>query len=188
MIHEKKTVEIGDFLVAQPLLNDSNFNRTVVLVAEHSTEDGTIGFVLNRAMELRLHEVIGGVEPCDHLVYYGGPVQQDNLFFIHSLGALIPDSTPINEKLFWGGDFEVLRKMIAEGEIGTHQVRFLLGYSGWGENQLAAELEEKSWIVVPENTINPLTENSEMMWKNVLLRMENDKRIWANMPQNPILN
>lgn len=188
MIHEKKKVEVGDFLVAQPLLSDTNFNRTVVLITEHSDEEGTIGFVINRAMELYLHEVISDLDPCDHKVYYGGPVQQDNLFFIHSLGPLIPDSTPISEKLFWGGNFEVLREKIAAGEIGTNQIRFLLGYSGWGEKQLSSELEEKSWMVVPENTINPLTENSEMIWKNVLLRMENDKRIWANMPQNPILN
>lgn len=68
----------GRLLIATPMLNDPNFERTVVLVLEH-TDDGAVGLVLNRPTEL---EFVGSVERWEKLaappavVFVGGPVSQ----------------------------------------------------------------------------------------------------------------
>jgi putative transcriptional regulator len=80
-------------------------------------------------------------------VYNGGPVEQDNLYFIHKIPDLIPESIEISLGIYWGGDFDVVLTLINEGKIKSSDIRFFLGYSGWEPFQLEEELEINSWIV-----------------------------------------
>ena len=50
-------------------------------------------------------------------IYLGGPVDQDNLFFIHNCNDLIPNGKLINENLFWGGDFKKAISLINDNVI-----------------------------------------------------------------------
>src|SRR3974390_1608460 len=90
--------EQGKLLISEPFMNDPNFKRTVVLLATHN-EEGSVGFVLNRPMpfgksdkNLTLENVSEDFAGCDFLVWDGGPVQRDSLFFMHTLGDAIPES------------------------------------------------------------------------------------------------
>ena len=68
-------------LVATPALGDPNFDRTVVLMLEH-TEDGAVGLVLNRPSGTDLDEAGADWEGWDLLaaqppvVFVGGPVSR----------------------------------------------------------------------------------------------------------------
>src|SRR5690606_24228438 len=72
------TSTAGRLLIAEPMLGDPNFERTVVLVVEHSDE-GAMGLVLNRPTDLA---VAGALPAWDHLasepavLHVGGPVEE----------------------------------------------------------------------------------------------------------------
>ena len=47
----------GKLLVAEPFLGDPSFERSVVILTEHN-EDGSVGFILNRALDLTLDQLV----------------------------------------------------------------------------------------------------------------------------------
>src|SRR5256885_10926197 len=66
----------GRLLVAEPMLLDPNFVRTVVLLVEH-TEEAAAGVVLNRPSETQLSEALppwASRAATPPLVFVGGPV------------------------------------------------------------------------------------------------------------------
>ncbi len=176
----------GQLLLANPFMGDDNFKRTVVLLVEHSDE-GSLGFVLNRSTGVRLAEAVEEPVQFEGLLYSGGPVQPETLHVIHRLGPLVDGSTRIAEGVFWGGALDRLLRMLAEGRVGTDEARFFSGYSGWGPGQLAEELEGKSWIVVPAPP-NILDLSVNNLWRAVLRSMGNEYAILANFPEDPRLN
>ena len=85
----------GKLLIADPsILNDSSFNRTIILLTEH-TQNNTVGFILNRPLEYSINELLPDVI-CDFSIYQGGPVEQDNLYFVHKVPDLISESIEIS--------------------------------------------------------------------------------------------
>src|SRR5665811_2169096 len=103
----------GHLLVAEPsIIGDISFNRSVVLLADH-TESGSIGFILNKELEYSLKDLVPEVNG-NFKIYNGGPVEQDNLYFIHKVPELIPDSIEIASGIYWGGNFEIMKKIIKQ--------------------------------------------------------------------------
>lgn len=177
----------GKLLVAEPsILNDKSFNRSVIYLTEHSKE-GSIGFILNKPTEYVLSDLIPEIDS-DFIIYNGGPVEQENLYFIHKLPELIPDSIQISDNIYWGGNFDALTGLLDSDIIDNTKIRFFLGYSGWSEKQLNEELNESTWIVTENKCQNLLTINSTEFWRNQLLKCGGEYQIWANSPENPALN
>ncbi len=81
----------GHLLIAEPsIIGDLSFNRSIILIADHNPE-GSIGFILNKPLDFTLQDLIPEIEiPFE--VYNGGPVEQDNLYYIHKTPELIPNS------------------------------------------------------------------------------------------------
>jgi len=177
----------GKLLVSEPsILNDKSFNRSVIYLSEHSNE-GCIGFIINKPTEFILNDLINEIN-CDFKIYNGGPVEQENLYFIHKLPNLIPNSIEIDKDIYWGGDFDILTDLLNNKTIKPTDIRFFLGYSGWSVSQLKEELEESTWTVVDNNYKNLLEVESNDIWKNQLLEFGGEYQIWANAPKNPNLN
>lgn len=178
----------GHLLVAEPtVINDNSFNRSVVLIADHN-QNGSVGFILNKPLEHTLGKLIPEVDS-DINVFYGGPVEQDNLYFIHKIPDLIPNSIEIAHGIYWGGDFNMVLKLIKQKLLHKSEIRFFLGYSGWETNQLDQELEINSWVVVRNRYENKLIEKShDNFWKEKMIELGGDYLIWANAPENPSLN
>lgn len=81
----------GRLLVAEPsILNDTAFNRSVVLLTEHN-KSGSIGFIMNKPMKYKMRDLVPEID-CNFPIYNGGPVSQENLYFIHNIPKLIPAS------------------------------------------------------------------------------------------------
>lgn len=169
------------------MLGDPNFDRSVILLTEHN-ENGSVGFVINKPLKLRLEDIVIGFPPLETTVYHGGPVQQDSLYFIHNKGNLIPGSEHIKDDLYWGGDLEPMKEMIECGLVTAENLRFFLGYSGWGMGQLDAELSEKSWLVLDNGGIDVFQDDAVEMWKKILIAMGGKYPLWANSPADPNLN
>ncbi|PKQ44240.1 YqgE/AlgH family protein [Confluentibacter flavum] len=178
----------GDLLIAEPtIIGDSSFNRSIILLADHN-EEGSIGFILNKPLEYTINDLVPEIE-APFKVYNGGPVEQDNLYFIHKVPELIPNSVEISLGVFWGGDFNNVADLIAKKEIKETDIRFFLGYSGWEVNQLENELKTNSWLVT-ENIYKKdiIAKDYESFWKEKMLEFGGEYSIWSNAPENPNYN
>lgn len=178
----------GDLLIAEPaIIGDVSFNRSIVLIADHSQE-GSIGFILNKPLDYTINELVPEVEAA-YKVYNGGPVEQDNLYFIHKVPKLIPESIEISLGIFWGGDFSKVAELIIKGDINENDIRFFLGYSGWEANQLEEELKANSWVVTQNIYKNSIIEKDyKSFWKEKMLEFGGEYSIWSNAPENPNYN
>ncbi|WP_353777805.1 YqgE/AlgH family protein [Winogradskyella sp. 3972H.M.0a.05] len=178
----------GNLLIAEPsIIGDLSFNRSVILLADHSAQ-GSIGFILNKPLDFTLSDLIADTDS-DFQIFNGGPVEQDNLYFIHKVPELIPGSIEISLGIYWGGDFEVVLELLKNGKLETKDIRFFLGYSGWEPEQLESELESNAWVVT-ENVYKEglIDKCCETFWKEKMLELGGEYSIWSNAPENPSYN
>ncbi len=178
----------GDLLIAEPsIIGDISFNRSIVLLTDHS-EEGSIGFILNKPLEYTINDLVPEIE-ASFKVYNGGPVEQDNLYFIHKVPDLIPNSIEISLGIYWGGDFTEVANLISEGKISEKDIKFFLGYSGWEINQLENELKSNSWVVTKNIYKKSIIEKDyEFFWKEKMVELGGNYSIWSNAPENPSYN
>ncbi len=187
MVRFNKKPAKGKFLVSEPFLEDPNFKRSVILLSEHNDE-GTVGFILNKPVDAMINDAITDFPPFDSNIYFGGPVQTDTLHYIHVIGEKLPESKKIMNGIYWGGDFDILKLMIEAGQVKPSDIRFYVGYSGWGSAQLAKEIKEQSWILAPGNKQFTFSGNYKSLWRDVLKSMGKEYSILSNFPEDPSLN
>ena len=180
-------IEKGSLLLAEPFISDPFFKRTVILVCDHGKE-GSFGFVLNNYVEVELSQLIEDFPDDKINVSIGGPVKSSNLFYLHTQGDLIPNSVAIMDGLYFGGDFDVLKEKVVSGEVALKEIRFFLGYSGWGVGQLDDELGEKSWFVTKVNASTIMHFNEKDMWRGIMRKLGKKGQLVANFPEDPELN
>ena len=177
----------GILLIADPFLKDPNFLRTVVFLCEHKKE-GSFGFVLNRQYENTLDELIPELEGHQVPIYYGGPVQVDSIHFLHQYPDEIPGGQEVVKGVYWGGDFDAVIDLVKNSAIDTDKIRFFIGYSGWGEDQLNTEMIEKTWLTVKANRNLIFHHKQEEIWKDALKHLGGEYEMMANFPIDPQLN
>lgn len=177
----------GRLLLAEPFLDDPYFRRSVILLTEHN-ENGTIGFILNKPIEIKLKDAVGELPPIDSNIHLGGPVAKETLHFLHTDGKLIEGSLEILKGLYWGGNFETLKKLISEDKIKAESIKFFVGYSGWEPKQLDNELKQHSWIVLPGKVKDIMTRNAASLWKDILKAKGKEFAVIADFPMDPNLN
>ena len=85
----------GDILLSEPTMGDFYFGRSVVLLVDHSEVEGSFGIIVNKSLHMRLNEIADVFEDFDAPVYLGGPVAENQIFFMHTLGDLLPDTCQI---------------------------------------------------------------------------------------------
>ena len=183
----KKKAEKGLVLVSEPFMGDDYFKRSVVYLVEHNSE-GTIGFMLNKPMDIKVKDLFADFPEIDSTVFLGGPVQAQNLFYIHSKGDIISKSIPLRNGLYWDGDFEELKIQIEAGRVKADEIKFFLGYSGWSETQLDEEIKENSWFIQTASENQILKEDSSNLWKEIIQNAEGRVSLMADFPEDPSLN
>ncbi len=177
----------GRLLVASPVLRDPNFARAVVLMLEHSA-DGALGLVLNRPLDLRVHDAVPSplcdLMDEDAVIHGGGPVQPEALIVLadHLLpeeaATLVVGTVGIIDPRSAAEDMpQMLRRARAFG-----------GYAGWSDGQLEGEIAEGAWIDVEAEPDDVFTDDHEGLWGRVVARKGGGYRIVAQMPDDPTLN
>lgn len=177
----------GRLLIAAPFLEDPSFKRAVILLVEHN-EKGSLGLVLNKDLNININDTLQDFPEFDTPVYVGGPVDNDKLFYIHTLGEKLPGSKKIIDGLYWGGDFEQLKSLINMGLVEPDEIRFFIGYSGWDFDQLNSETEEGSWVISDCGLPDVMGALDNLCWRTLLKRMGNMFAVMAEFPEDPSLN
>jgi putative transcriptional regulator len=172
-------------LISSGGLYDPNFRHTVVLVGEHN-EEGALGVVLNRALNVTVADAIPPladlVPPQAHL-FQGGPVQPTSPVLLAELEH--PDLADV---LAFGSVGFLVGEISEEIRPSIVQARVYAGYSGWGAGQLEAEMEEGSWIVEAAREEDVFTDAPDLLWSRVLARKGPDFRQMAKIPYDPSMN
>lgn len=180
-----KRPKIGNVLISDPFLDEDFFRRSVILLCDHN-DDGTFGFVLNNYLDVDLHEVDETFPDVKSRISVGGPVETQSLFFVHSLGNRIEGSIPIDGNLSFGGEYEQVQELLREEPENKDKIRFFLGYSGWGKDQLKGELKENSWIVANNISAEEILKTSNDLFWNYCLEKQGERfKTISKFPINP---
>lgn len=146
----------GHFLISMPHMDDQNFDHTVTYICDHN-ENGAMGIVVNRPLEMPLSELFEHLELANAdsfgnvPVYSGGPVQNDRGFILHSpMEQQFTSSLHINSELTLTTSVDILEN-IASGD-GPENYLVALGYAGWGSGQLEQELSDNVWLSCPADS------------------------------------
>jgi putative transcriptional regulator len=184
--YNKVAPKKGRILVAEPFLQDNYFKRSIVLLTDYSSE-GSVGFVLNKPLDVKVNEVVSDFPSISSMVSIGGPVSTNTIHYIHTYGEEIPNAVKVFDNIYWGGDFAYIKEMITEGKLLSNQIRFFLGYSGWQAGQLESELQQNSWLITEINSQSIMNPH-ENIWKNTLSQLGRKYQIWSDFPENPGFN
>lgn len=146
------------FLIAMPQLEDPNFFHTVTYICEHSN-DGAMGIVINRPMELHLADIfeqlkipVSTEKIAEQPVYTGGPVQSDRGFVLHDSDSDWSSTLKVTTDISVTTSLDIL-EAIAAGK-GPERNLVALGYASWGAGQLENEIAQNVWLSGPaENNI-----------------------------------
>jgi len=175
----------GKVLISQPFMSDGCFKRSVVLITDYS-KSGTVGFILNKWLQIALDDVLEDCPTDESQLSLGGPVAANTLHYLHTFDN-IPDAIEIVNGIYWGGNFEAIRKLLSLSVMKPENIRFFLGYSGWTSGQLDDELKSDSWLVGdirPSQIISP----SHDLWQDSVKNMGDKYKIWTTFPENPGFN
>ncbi len=171
---EARTFYAGQLLVAAPSMLDPHFEKTVILLVRHD-ESGAFGLVVNRVLGTvklsRLLERLGINPPEDAgelVLHYGGPVQPQSVFVLHSAELKFPNSYSVSEKMAVSSDAAALRA-IALGK-GPRRAMVAVGYAGWGSGQLEAEMRQGAWYTAPADEDILFDESQDTKWERAMER------------------
>lgn len=173
----------GSLLFASPALRGGPFERSVILLSQHSAEEGAFGLILNRPTGQCVGDVLhdAAFHPLRHItVHQAGPVSENQLFFA---------------ALWWdGADGLRLSQQISAEEAIVQQkksgtlVRAFIGYSGWSPGQLEEEIEQNTWIVTPTPPQILGLSHEPSLWYEALRCLSPFHRLLADAPRNPAAN
>lgn len=149
----------GQFLIAMPGMADTNFARTVVYVCAHS-DDGAMGFVINRPQHLSFSDVLLHLEMAgedelirmpgptlDFPIRCGGPVESGRGFVLHSDDYMSESSIPVSDDICLTATLDIVRA-ISHGR-GPQRGLMMLGYAGWAAGQIENEIGANGWLTCP---------------------------------------
>jgi putative transcriptional regulator len=184
----KYDVHMGSLLVAEPFMLDSNFRRAVVLVTDHSDEEGTVGFIINKPLTVGITDLVEDFPEIDAIAHYGGPVSTNTIHYIHNVGLLLEGSTEIAPGVFWGGDYNKLKFLITHEMIKAENIRFFVGYSGWSPGQLQEEMDAHSWLTADVHANYLFKSKPTRLWNQVMHHKGDVFSVLAQLPEQPNLN
>ncbi|MFT4561049.1 MAG: putative transcriptional regulator [Gammaproteobacteria bacterium] len=157
------------FLIAMPSLDDPNFSKTVTYLCAHNDE-GAMGIVINRPLEIELAEVFLQMNIESELsdsdqqpVYLGGPVHRDRGFIIHRPATPWESSIQVTNELALSTSRDIL-EAIGAG-TGPQESLVALGYAGWGAGQLEQEMSQNAWLSGPASLEIIFNTPAEQRWQ-----------------------
>ena len=167
----------GQLLVASPAMADPRFVQTVIFMIRHDAT-GAMGLVVNRQMgsssaaeilrEFGMDQSGTSGDSSELRVHYGGPVQLDVGFVLHSVDVLNKTTRIVNGDVGLTADIDML-KTISAGD-GPRRRFFALGYAGWAPGQLEAELARSDWVTVPADDELVFGEDMESKWEQAMAK------------------
>lgn len=180
-------IQAGKVLLAEPFMRDSNFKRAAIVLCEHTSE-GTLGFVMNKPLNMKINELIADFPEFDAEVFFGGPVQTDTIHYVHNVGDMLDNSIKVMEGVYWGGDFDKLKFLIDANLIQPANIRFFVGYTGWSSGQLWDEMLHQSWVLTEMHANYLFKSQTSHLWEEIMNHKGGTFSVIARIPDSPDWN
>lgn len=169
-------IEAPVLLLAMPQVTDPFFFRSVVLLLHH-TDEGSFGFIINRPTELRLTDILAGMDYTwkgtdDALAFFGGPVQSQvgTVMFSLSVGERFELDT-LEGLTEVGPGILISQHSEDLGRLADHPplcLRLFLGYAGWGAGQLIEEIIRNDWLTAPVDHELLFSDRPQGVWEQAV--------------------
>lgn len=178
---------IGSLLISNPMLSDRMFQRSVILICDH-TDKGTVGFIVNKLSLTDVSESVAELDQLDIKLHYGGPLDINGINTIHK-NVDIDNKLHIKDDLYYSGNIYQLPSLNNIKRLSLNDIKFFLGYSSWIPNQLKFEIQNKSWIVINDyNSDFIFNTPANDMWDEALKLMGHQYKAFRNFPIDPSFN
>ncbi|MDH5762051.1 MAG: YqgE/AlgH family protein [Nitrospinota bacterium] len=177
----------GSFLIANPVLPDPNFSRTVVLLCNHNDE-GSFGLVINRNSGLKSSEVFASSDllaDCECDVFIGGPVAPAQVFYLCRSPHPLPEMEEVCPGVHMGLSWDALEAALPDLERPNENLRFYMGYSGWGSGQLADEMDQRSWLTCDATDQFVFNVSEKQIWPGVVHSLGKEYEYLLQAPVDP---
>jgi len=187
---KNKNYEKGSLLIANPVLPDPNFSRTVILLCDHD-EQGSFGLVINRSTQLKAPDLflnINILKSYNEKIYLGGPVSPSMVFFLCRSPSAAGKLDEVCSGVYFGSNLETLKSLYSSLENPEQDIRFYLGYSGWSGGQLAEEMEQNSWLVQRANEQFIFLDSESSIWPQAVNSLGEKYQYLTKAPVNPQWN
>jgi putative transcriptional regulator len=143
------------FLIAMPSMDDPIFGGTVVYICEHN-DKGVLGVVINKPTDMTMDVLFDridlkvddslGSNVVNEPIMFGGPVQDDRGFVLHSPSGRYSSSLAVTDDVAFTTSIDVL-EAVANG-TGPRRMLVSIGYAGWSPGQLEEEIARNGWLTV----------------------------------------
>ena len=169
---------LTEFLVAKPYMQDPRFKETVIVMLYHNPKEGAAGLVVNKPIEtMSIRQLFksSNLSPPDKMeekeitIYWGGPVDPQHIFFIHSSDYKSNDFISSNNDFTITRDPKILFD-IAKNK-GPKEYIILSGIAVWEPGQLDSEMMRGDWDK-KLNNYTPLFDNGKEMWSHLISSMD----------------
>ena len=180
----------GSLLIANPVLPDPNFSRTVILLCNHN-DQGSFGLVINRSTQLKAPDLFSSIDilkSYNAKIYIGGPVSQSMVFYLYRSSRNVIDLDEICSGVYLGSNLETLESLYLDIGNPGENIRFYLGYSGWSGGQLDGEMEQNSWLVQNANEKLVFLDSEELIWLKAVNSLGEKYQYLTKAPVNPQWN
>lgn len=141
------SIQAGIFIKSTEGLDDTIFEDVIIFITEYNV-NGAMGFLINNKFDRSFNEL----EEFKHSMYVpmwdGGPVDQEHLYFLHQRPDLIEGGILIAQGVYLGGNLQQAVTGINNRTISSDQIKIFVGYCGWDNGELEAEIEEGSWEII----------------------------------------
>ena len=186
----KEPVNTGSLLVAEPIMDDTYFSRSVALIVDHPANNSHLGLILNKPLEYTLNDLFPELEDGKNIrIFCGGPVELERLTLLHNLGSDLGTSFEILPGLWVGGEIKKVADYILSGGNTEGKLRFMLGYSGWSPGQLSNEIKGNSWAVNNHRSAEGLLQLEGIeFWRREVKELGDNFRSWLMVPPHPSYN
>lgn len=188
--NNEKEVNAGNLIIADPLMKDPYFSRSVALILDNPADGGHLGLVMNKPAGVTLREIMPGWEKGGEIpIFCGGPVDLERMFLIHTLGDFFKDSHEVFDGVYVGADLDQIVDYIESGENTEGKLRFFLGYCGWSPGQLEEEIRSNSWAIQNNLDNRYLLEGyGPDYWRREVERLGKAYKNWLMVPRDPSYN
>jgi putative transcriptional regulator len=165
------------FLVSMPQLRDPNFNKSVVLLCQHS-EIGALGVIVNRPLVTSGRVTVNLDPPVstdrELQLWIGGPVEPQRSWILVGGEPDDPEvpSIRIADDLYLSTSPLLLRRLLDPEP--PPMTRLIVGYSGWGPGQLEMELEESAWLMSDIDRDLVFNTPPDKVWEAAIRRLGAD--------------
>ena len=163
-----------DLLIAPPHIPDPRFRKTVLMLT-HDHRGGSFALCVNKPTEHTLQDIVEelGIDTALNFpLYWGGPVNANTVWMLHSTEWSCDHTVEINEEWSMTSNIEMFQDF-ANGNFPKH-FRLMLGYCSWAKNQLQSELDgmppwnhNNSWLIAENLGPEWMFEQPvELLWDN----------------------